>query len=149
LNIQLALLPGQSSIIQSQVVAPGYVVEDPKAPKRSSSRLSRRKSALSQEIINSPTDPDVPSIAHRGTLHRRSTSQRLKTAHRRSLTCIMSALGRHPGSPPLERLPYPPEKLATESREALVSKRSIAGSICDSFWNRSLSSLKRSLGNCF
>jgi len=50
---ELTFLPGQSSIIQSQVAPPGYVVGDPKAPKGANSRLSKRKSTLSQEIINS------------------------------------------------------------------------------------------------
>jgi hypothetical protein len=158
-NMQMALLQGQSTIAQSQVAPPGYVIEDPKVPRRSSSRLSRRKSAIiHQEHAN--TDPDVPPTTPLRALHRRSksenqlstilrsTSQRLKTAHRGSLTRTMSAFGRYPGSPPTDRFTTPPGEPATESRETLVGKQfpeSAAGSICDSYRTRSLSPPKRSL----
>lgn len=60
----------------------------------------------------------------------------------------MSALGRHPKSLLLEKLSNPPEKLATESSEALLSKRSIVDSLCDLYLSRSSSIPKRNLGNC-
>lgn len=164
-NIQMTVLQGQSTLSQSQVAPPGYVIEEPKVPKRSSSRLSRRKSVIihqenmDQEHANLdlivPYMPSVPSkILHRRSTSEnqlstilRSTSQRLKAAHRRSLTRPMSILGRHPGSSPMERLSTSPEKLVTESREALVGKqlpKSDASSIC-SHRTRSLSPPKRSL----
>ncbi|KAE9364851.1 hypothetical protein N431DRAFT_489319 [Stipitochalara longipes BDJ] len=157
-EIHMKIIHGQATIHQSQVAPPGYVIEDPKVS-RSNSRMSRRKSAIiHQEHAN--MDPDIPTSTPMRTFHRRSasenqlstilrsTSERLKAAHRRSLTRTMSALGRYPGSPPTARLPTPPGKLTTESREALVGKHfseSVVGSICDSYRIRSLSPPKRSL----
>jgi hypothetical protein len=159
-NIQMTVVQGKSTIMQSQVASPGYVVEDPKAPKRSSSRLSRRSTICQVQINPDSTDPFLPSIIPTRILHRRSTSenqlstilrstsQRLKAAHRRSLTRTMSVLGRYPGLPPTDRLPTPPGRLGTESREALVGRsfsKSVAGSICNSYRSRSLSPPKRVL----
>ncbi|KAH8751428.1 hypothetical protein BGZ57DRAFT_728847, partial [Hyaloscypha finlandica] len=158
-NMQMALQQGQSTIAQSQVAPPGYVIEEPKVPRISSSRLSRKKStAIHQEHAN--TVSDVPATTPLRAIHRRSTSenqlstilrstsQRLKAAHRRSLTRTMSAFGRYPGSPPTDRLTTPPRELATESHETLVGKHfpeSLAGPICDSYRTRSLSPPKRNL----
>jgi hypothetical protein len=161
-NIPMAFLPGQSHMTPSPVAPPGYVVEDLKWPKRSSSILSRKKTSISQKHQtphSRSVDPCIPVKASLRDLHRRSTSenqlstilrstsQRLKAAHRRSLSRTISAFSRYPGSPPTERLPTPPRKHATESREALVGKRfaeSVAGSICDSHRDRSPE--KESLG---
>lgn len=166
-GIPLALLPGHATMTPSPVAPPGYVVEELKWPRRSSSKLSRKKGSISQEQERpqSPSeDLGVPTKTPQRNIHRRSTSenqlstilrstsQRLKAAHRRSLTRTMSALGRYPGSPPMERLPTPPGKHATESREALIGKRfadSIAGSLHDSYRTRSLSPRKEVLGKGF
>ncbi|KAN0099969.1 hypothetical protein V8E51_013744 [Hyaloscypha variabilis] len=158
-DIHMTILNGQATISQSQVAPPGYVIEEPKVPRRSNSRMSKRKSAILHQE-HASIDLEVPSVTPLRTFHRRSTSenqlstilrstsQRLKAAHRRSLTRTMSVLGRYPGSPPTERLPTPPGKLTTESREALVNKHfsgSVADSICDSYRTRSLSPPKRIL----
>lgn len=166
-GIPLALLPGHSTMTPSPVAPPGYVVEELKWPKRSSSKLLRRKRSISQEEERSQSPSEdlcVPAKTPQRLLHRRSTSenqlstilrstsQRLKAAHRRSLTRTMSALGRYPGSPPMERPPTPLGKHATESREALISKRfaeSVAGSLHDSYRTRSLSPRKEVLGKGF
>lgn len=158
-DIHMKILHGQTTISQSQVAPPGYVIEDPKVARRSNSRMSKRKSVIIHQE-HASIDPDVPATTRLRTFHRRSTSeyqlstilrstsQRLKTAHRPSLTRTMSVLGRYPGSPPTERLPTPPGKLTTESREAFISKHvsgSIARSNYDSYRTRSLSPPKRSL----
>ncbi|KAH8687339.1 hypothetical protein BGZ60DRAFT_425248 [Tricladium varicosporioides] len=67
-NIKPVLLPGQSSIIPSQVAPLGSIVEDSKVLKHSSLRLSRQGSTFSQETINSQADPEAASIALCGTL---------------------------------------------------------------------------------
>jgi hypothetical protein len=161
-KIQMSQLEGHSTLCQSQVAPPGHVVEDLKLPRRSASRVSQRRSAVSPVRTNLDlAHPFVPEITPLRTLHRRSTSenqlstilrstsQRLKAAHRRSLTHTMSALGRYPGSPPTERLPTPPGRLKTDSHEALLRKQhteSVAGSICDKYRIRSMSPPKQYLG---
>jgi len=163
-KIQMSQLEGHSTLCQSQVASPGQVVEDLKLPRRSASRVSQRRSTVSPVRTNLDlAHPFVPEITPLRTFHRRSTSenqlstilrstsQRLKAAHRRSLTRTMCALGRYPGSPPTERLPTPPGRPKTDSHEALVRKEhteSVAGSICDLTRARSLSPPKRYLGRC-
>lgn len=161
-NIQMSKLEGHSKLYQSQVATPRHIVEDLKLPRRSRSRVSRRRSTISPVRTNlDMADPFIPDITPLRTLHRRSTSenqlstilrstsQRLKAAHRRSLTRTMSALGRYPGSPPTERLSTPPGRPTADSHKALVREQhteSRAGSVCDSHRIRSMSPPKRYLG---
>lgn len=58
--IPLAILPNQSTMVLSPVAPPGYIIED-RGPNRSSSRLSRRKSAISVDTTRSQS----PKITRR------------------------------------------------------------------------------------
>jgi hypothetical protein len=155
-DIQMKMLQGQSTISQSQVASSDYVLEDTKMPRRS--RSSQKNSTIiHQEHTNTDLDGTArtPLKVHQRSTSEsqlstilRSTSQRLKVAHTRSLTRTMSVLGRHPGPPPTERLPTPLGRHATESLETLVGKQfleSDAGSICESFHTQSLNSPNQSL----
>ncbi|PMD12877.1 hypothetical protein NA56DRAFT_450712 [Hyaloscypha hepaticicola] len=161
-NNQLSKLEGHSTMGQSQVAPPGYVVEDLKLPRRSGSRVSRMRSPISPVRTNLDLAGSFfPDATPLRTLHRRShsenhlstilrsTSKRHKAAHRRSLARTMSALGRYPGSPPTERLPTPPGRVTTDSHKALVREQnteSVAGFVCDLHRTRSMSPPKRYLG---
>lgn len=177
--IPLAILPNQSTMVLSPVAPPGYVIED-RGPNRSSSRLSRRKSAISVDTTR-PISPKVtkrrgsadsspsqspakspkrsprrsparetlgapPVMPHkpqrRATSETqfstilRSTSLRLKAAHRQSLQRTMTTIGKFPGMPPPDRLPTPPRGLATESRVELIEKdyaESVRSSVFDCY----------------
>lgn len=180
--IPLAILPSQSTTVLSPVAPPGYVIKD-RGPNRSSSRLSRRKSAISVDTSrsispkvtkrrgsadSSPSQSPAksprrsprrsptrgifgaPSVMPQKPQRRatsetqlstilRSTSQRLKAAHRQSLQRTTTTIGKFPGMPPPNRLPTPPRGLATESREELIDKdytESVRSSLFDCYTTR-------------
>jgi hypothetical protein len=163
--IPLAMLPNQSTMVLSPVAPPGYIIQD-RGPNRSSSRISRRKSAISvdttssrspnvtrgirspssspsQSPLKSPKRLPKRSLAKNGdkfnlpTPHKplqratsetqlstilRSTSERLETARRQTLTRTLTTISKFPGILPLERHPDPSMRLTTESREQLIDK---------------------------
>ncbi|OWP04310.1 hypothetical protein B2J93_9378 [Marssonina coronariae] len=146
-NKPLGFLPSQSSMVLSPVAPPGYVVQDPKLPKRTASLMGRKNSQDSTKAASPARDPDLMGLASYREIHRRSTSenqlstilrstsQRLRAAQRQSLTRTLSTMGRFPGLPPSERLPTPPRK-AAESREGLVDTEfveSVGSSIYDAY----------------
>ncbi|KAH7330495.1 hypothetical protein BKA65DRAFT_509486 [Rhexocercosporidium sp. MPI-PUGE-AT-0058] len=145
-NKPLGFLPGQTTMILSPVAPPGYVVQEPKWAKRTSSILGRKNSQDSSKSISPTRDPYPMDVMPYRKIHRRSTSenqlstilrstsQRLKAAQRTSMTRTLSTLGRFPGLPPSERLPTPPRGKATESREELIDRdhvESVGSSIYD------------------
>ncbi|KAH6665720.1 hypothetical protein B0J14DRAFT_432864, partial [Halenospora varia] len=137
-GIPLSFLPSQSlsTMTLNQVAPPGYIVapeSDSKWLRRSSSKVLKNKVVVSTEEPNDKVKPPSPAKGPKWHRHQRrsnsetqlssilrSTSQRLKAAHRRSLTRTMSTFARLPGSPPSQRPPTPPFKQQTESREALI-----------------------------
>ncbi|KAG4439320.1 hypothetical protein IFR05_005195 [Cadophora sp. M221] len=145
-NQPLGFLPGQTTMILSPVAPPGYVVQDPKFLKRTTSILGRKNSQDSSKSASPTRDPYSMDVMPYRKVHRRSTSenqlstilrstsQRLKAAQRNSMTRTLSTLGRFPGLPPSERLPTPPIRKATESREGLIDQEkmeSVGSSIYD------------------
>ncbi|KAM3083572.1 hypothetical protein ACMFMG_004219 [Clarireedia jacksonii] len=129
--------PPERNIRLNCVAPPGYVLPDePQKPARAFSRRAHAKNSDSLEDIT--VVDGEPTISRGRTRQRsssenqlsvilKSTSQRLRDTHRRSL-------GRFPGSPPKSRLPSPPANKATESRELLVRPNTASsdhGSQCD------------------
>jgi len=124
-TVPMTFLPSQTNMVLSPVAPPGYVVQDPKWPKRTTSLPGTSRTA------SSARDPYSTDVMPYRRVHRRSTSetqlstilrstsQRLKAAQRHSMTRTSSSLGLSPGLPPIARLPTPPRK-ATESREGLI-----------------------------
>lgn len=130
-NGPLGYLPGQSTMLGTDAPG-GYVAPDQQWPHRTSSRLGRM---ITQKGYYSapPSQDGYPMFAmpHRRADRRstsesqlttilRSTSLRLKESNRQSLTRTLSSFGEFPGLPPLERLPTPPMRQATESCEVLL-----------------------------
>lgn len=142
----LGFLPGQTTMTLSPVAPPGYVVQDPKWPKRTTSILGRKNSQDSSKSASPTRDPYSMDIMPYRKVHRRSTSenqlstilrstsQRLKAAQRNSMTRTLSTLGRFPGLPPSERLPTPPMRKAAESREGLIDQENVE-SVGSSIYN--------------
>jgi hypothetical protein len=138
--LPLTRLQSNSTVTLNQVAPPGYLVpSDPKWPKRTFSRNSRTKVSVSSEESHSeyfasnpyekimeplriPIKRRVASENQLSTILR-STSQRLKESHRKSLSRTLTTISRFPGLPPLERLPTPPGKLVSESREVLIEQK--------------------------
>ncbi|KUJ17803.1 uncharacterized protein LY89DRAFT_61744 [Mollisia scopiformis] len=137
-TIPLKVLPSQATMNLSTVAPPGYVVQE---PKRQSTKLLRRRDSTDSKgepksgKSSSPTRGlcPAPLMLHKNTQRRctsdteipsvlRSSSQRLKTIHRKSLTRTLTTIGRFPGRAPFERLSTPPMKHAVESREQLINK---------------------------
>lgn len=139
-NIPLKMLPSQTSMVLSPVAPPGYLIQE---PKRQSTKLSRRPDSTeskgdskvpkssdglpSRDLFPAPlmiykntqrrstSDAQIPPI-------RRSTSQRMKSTHQKTLTRALTTIGRISGPVPAERLPTPPMKNAVENREQLINK---------------------------
>ncbi|KAH6719443.1 hypothetical protein BKA61DRAFT_473779 [Leptodontidium sp. MPI-SDFR-AT-0119] len=142
----LGFLPGQTTMTLSPVAPPGYVVQDPKWPKRTTSILGRKNSQDSSKSASPTRDPYSMDIMPYRKVHRRSTSenqlstilrstsQRLKAAQRNSMTRTLSTLGRFPGLPPSERLPTPPMRKAAERREGLIDQENVE-SVGSSIYN--------------
>ncbi|TAQ91220.1 hypothetical protein B7494_g445 [Chlorociboria aeruginascens] len=127
-----------SKIYLSPVAPPGYVVNtDPTWPKRTFSRSSRGGRSI--DLITQPqpfateTDGNFTVVKLNNQRHRsssahqlssilRSTSDRLKPTQSQtdSLKRSFTTVSRLPGSPPKGRLPSPPVRKATESRELLI-----------------------------
>lgn len=110
------------------VAPPGYVLSEPQHPKRTFSRKSPVKNSDSVEDITIVDgEPRISHGRHRSNSENqlssilKSTSQRLRDTHRRSVRKSWNNLGRCPGSPPKQRLPSPPLNKATESREVLLA----------------------------
>jgi hypothetical protein len=130
-------LQSNSTLTLNQVAPPGYLVpSDPKRPNRTYSRKSRSQihvpssgatSRLSKEPPSPNSHPGKPvqrrtlSENHLSTVLR-STSERLRVSHRRSLSRTLTVINRRP-----ETLPEPfftPNKVASESREVLIDHMS-------------------------
>ncbi|PVH73783.1 hypothetical protein DL98DRAFT_43885 [Cadophora sp. DSE1049] len=144
-TVPLGFRPGQTTIVLSPVAPPGYVVQDPKWPRRTTSLPGRKNSQDSSKSASSTRDPYSVDVMPYRKIHRRSTSetqlstilrstsQRLKAAQRQSMTLTSSTLGQSPGLPPSARLPTPP-RMATESQEGLIDQEiveSVGSSIYD------------------
>ncbi|KAH7383475.1 hypothetical protein BKA64DRAFT_582216, partial [Cadophora sp. MPI-SDFR-AT-0126] len=144
-TVPLGFRPGQTPMVLNPVAPPGYVVQDPKWPKRTTSLPGRKSSQDSYQSAFSTRDPYSEEVIPYRKVHRRSTSetqlstilrstsQRLKAAQRHSMTRVSSTLGQSPGLPPSARLPTPPRK-TTESREQLIDQLnavSVGSSIYD------------------
>ncbi|KAK0103152.1 hypothetical protein ONS95_014952 [Cadophora gregata] len=157
LNTTLSSGFGQPSVVQSPVAPPGYVIQDQRWPKRTTSlsgRKNSRDSSRSPSKIRGPYSGDAIPYrnAHRRSTSEtqlstilRSTSQRLKASQRQSLTRTTSSLGQFPGLPPSERLPTPPRK-ANESREGLINHdpiHSFGSSLYDAYAARTPSPSKK------
>ena len=138
-NVPMGFLPSQTNMVLSPVAPPGYVIQDPKWPKRTTSLPGTSRTA------SSARDPYSVDVMPYRRVHRRSTSetqlstilrstsQRLKAAQRHSMTRTSSSLGQSPGLPPIARLPTPPRN-ATESREGLIDL-DMAESVGSSIYN--------------
>ncbi|CZR68204.1 uncharacterized protein PAC_18103 [Phialocephala subalpina] len=133
-NIPLKLLPSQTTMILSPVAPPGYVVPQ---PKRQSIKLVRRRESAdcsptrsksgspTRDLYPAPLSPKKRSqrrSASETPTLLRSASQKLKVAHRKSLTRTLTTLNRISGRAPTKRLLTPPIKQAAESREQLINK---------------------------
>lgn len=121
-GIPLSFLPPSQSMVLNQVAPPGYMVTPPetKWPRRSSSKSAQSKILVhftdsdiesgSTESISLTPHPR-PKFQRRSTSEShlstilRSTSQRLKSAQRSSLTRTLSTFRQLPGGPPSEILP--------------------------------------------
>jgi len=168
-GIPLSLLPRQHSMTPSAVAPPGYELPPspnpnaPRWPKGSALKQSRASSKASisleeRKSAPSSTDPYVPAVAparpktqrstsgNRLSTILRSTSQRLKSIQRQSLTQTLTTLGRYPGPPPTERAPSPPRRPSAESREHLIERenRDSVGSSVFYLCSQSLSSGRNS-----
>jgi hypothetical protein len=139
ISLPLGLISTQSMITLNQVAPPGYIVEEPKWPKRTYSRSSSTKVSLSTDesslqVLSQSLSTDIhesalitqkPMLKQRSASENhlstilRSTSQRLKSAQRQSFTWTLTSLRRVPAPPPLRRLPTPTKGLS-ESRETLI-----------------------------
>lgn len=135
-------LQSHSTVTLNQVAPPGYLVpSEPKWPSRTYSRKSRSQVSVPSSGTTSRLSKEPPSPTpgprkagqrramsenHLSTVLR-STSQRLKATHRRSLSRTLTSINRKPESPP--RLFMTPNKIASESREVLVERLSaVSGS---------------------
>ncbi|PBP23626.1 hypothetical protein BUE80_DR005325 [Diplocarpon rosae] len=161
-NKPLGFLPNHSSMMLRPVAPPGYVLPDPKWPKRTASQM-RRKNSQDSTKSASPTRIRYPmAVTPYRKIHRRSTSenqlstilrstsQRLKSAQRQSLTRTLSTMGRFPGLPPSQRLPTPPRK-AAESQEGLIDTEiveSVGSSIYDTYARTPSPTKKRQESGC-
>ena len=157
-NVPLRLLqPNSSMVTLNQVGGGGYVVP-PEAPKWPGRTYSRR---LKTKVVVSTEEPNIRRFSERSLdmhpkrpTHRRrsasvdqlstilrSTSQRLRAAHRKSLSRTLTTFGGPTGPPPTDKLETP-HKAASESREALIDldgddEETVASSICDTNYNPS------------
>ncbi|KAH8656585.1 hypothetical protein BGZ60DRAFT_434958 [Tricladium varicosporioides] len=166
-GMPLPFLPSQSqsAMILNQVAPPGYIVapeSDSKWLRRSSSKVMKNKVIV---LMEEPGDGVKPPSSTKGSKWHnpqcrsnsetelssilRSTSQRLRAAHRLSLTHTMSTLVQLPGPPPSQRPPTPPSKKQAKSREALIDNEvsyaeSEHSSVFESYMRRTPSSEKLS-----
>ena len=146
-NDPVGFLSGQPAMVLSPVAPPGYVVQESKWPKRTSSRLRRKNSQDISESVSPTKDPYPMDVMSYKKIYRQptsdnqlstilgSTSQRLKAAPRHfSPVPALSRLGQSPGPPPSERLPTPPMRKVTASRAESIGQddvESVGSSICD------------------
>ena len=166
-SVPLRLLqPDPSMTTLNQAGGGGYVVpSEPKRPGRTYSRKSTTRIVVSTEESNmqrfSTSSPE--SATQRLTPQRRSasvsqlstilrsTSQRLKAAHRKSLSRTLTTFGGSTGQPPANKLETP-RKPANESQVGLVEPEaddgeSVASSVCNSHLNSSPTPEGRNVSN--
>lgn len=133
-GLPLGFLPSQQTMILNRVAPPGYIVAPPvnRWPRRSSSKSAQNKVFVhfpDSDIKSDSTDSHLKALSSRPQMQRRSTSesqlstilrstsQRLKSSQRNSLTRTMSTFDRLPGWPPSDNLPDLPRVERQERQE--------------------------------